>query len=231
LTGRTGSARLPLSQLDPTGLVAMQLHAAADAATGSGGGGGGASNAAGSGSLLLLVSPSKRYFRGIATHVANAVRGVVQGYLVGVTVKGVGYRLEPADSSPAIAAPPGAPVTARKLFWEAGGEKTNVSYPHKQPSRVVRLKVRAAVFGFGFLGFLLAERGVCLCGAGGTLYLKQTPRCPHPKKHNQQPPQNNNNNNKNRLASPTRPSTSCPRASSRSSSSRPCCIYTASTRL
>jgi hypothetical protein len=175
--GSTGSTRLNLSHLDPTGLVGMQLWAAP-------GGGAGA----GSGSLLLCVSPSKRFFRGIQSHIDNAVHGVMQarargggglgggwgclgalrggcaglpgsaalgpaltrpppppppqGYLVGVTVKGVGYRLEPADASDVIKAPPGAPPSGRRLFWEAGGEKVNVAYPHKQPSRVVRLKVR-----------------------------------------------------------------------------------------
>jgi hypothetical protein len=41
--------------------------------SGDGGGGGG-----GDGALLLVVSPSKRYFRGIQTHVDNAVHGVMQ---------------------------------------------------------------------------------------------------------------------------------------------------------
>lgn len=133
LTGRTGSARINLSHMDPTGLVAMQLWRPD----------GGAAAAAGGvpGALLLCASPSKRYFRGIQTHIDNAVHGVMQGYLVGVTVKGVGYRLEPADGSPAIRVPPGAEPSSRRLFWEPGGEKYSVTYPHKQPSNVVRLKV------------------------------------------------------------------------------------------
>jgi hypothetical protein len=179
--GSTGSTRLNLSHLDPTGLVGMQLWQAPGGDAGAG--------APRTGALLLCVSPSKRYFRGIQTHIDNAVHGVMQvrrawaatiagsapratstlqmprgpaaalprrshppdppphpappqGYLVGVTVKGVGYRLEPADASDVIKAPPGAPPSGRVLFWEAGGEKVNVAYPHKQPSHVVRLKVR-----------------------------------------------------------------------------------------
>ncbi|GBF98899.1 ribosomal protein L6 [Raphidocelis subcapitata] len=130
LAGMSGSARVNLSQMDPTGLVAMQLYGG----SGAGGGGGG-------GALLLCVSPSKRHFRSIQSHIDNAVHGVMQGYLVGVTVKGVGYRLEPADGSDAIKRPPGAPPSGRRLFWEPGGDKVNVAYPHKEPSRVVRLKV------------------------------------------------------------------------------------------
>ncbi|KAI8469130.1 MAG: hypothetical protein J3K34DRAFT_522405 [Monoraphidium minutum] len=130
LTGRSGAARVALTQLDPTGLVAMQLYLPPP---------GDASAAFGA--LLLLASPSKRYFRGIQSHIDNAVHGVMQGYLVGVAVKGVGYRLEPADGCGVISSPPGAPPSARRLFWEPGGEKVNVVYPHKQPSRVVRLKV------------------------------------------------------------------------------------------
>jgi hypothetical protein len=63
-----------------------------------------------------------------------------------VTVKGVGYRLEPADASESIKAAPGAPPSKRRLFWEPGGEKVNVTYPHKQLSKVVRLKVRFVLF-------------------------------------------------------------------------------------
>lgn len=135
LTGSSGSTRINLSVMDPTGLVAMQLWRSP------GGGGGGGGGGASAGALLLLVSPSKRYFRSIQTHVDNAVHGVMQGYLVGVTVKGVGYRLEPADGCAAIRRPPGAPPSQRRLFWEPSGEKVNVAYPHKQPSKVVRLKV------------------------------------------------------------------------------------------
>jgi hypothetical protein len=54
--------------MDPTGLVAMQLW-------GADGGGGGTG---GTGALLLCVSPSKRYFRSIQSHIDNAVHGVMQ---------------------------------------------------------------------------------------------------------------------------------------------------------
>lgn len=73
--GRSGSTSVYLSHMDPTGLVGMQLWKAPDLDAP---GGGAASAAAGSGTLLLCVSPSKRYFRGIATHIDNAVHGVMQ---------------------------------------------------------------------------------------------------------------------------------------------------------
>jgi hypothetical protein len=30
----------------------------------------------------------------------------------------------------------------RRLIWETEAEKTNIAYPHKQPAKAVRLKVR-----------------------------------------------------------------------------------------
>jgi hypothetical protein len=36
------------------------------------------SSSSGEGALVLCVSPSKRYFRGIQTHINNAVTGVTQ---------------------------------------------------------------------------------------------------------------------------------------------------------
>lgn len=166
LTGTAGTARVNLAHMDPAGLVGMRLFAAGDA--------GGGDSGAGSGSLLLMVSPSRKNFRGIATHVENAVHGVMQGYLVGVTVKGVGYRLEPADDSAAIRRPPGAPPSARRLFWEPGGEKVNVSYPYKKPSRVVRLKVgftHAAIYKLpdGVVAFFVKPTLAYLYGADKAL--------------------------------------------------------------
>jgi hypothetical protein len=67
--GKAGSTSLKLPFLDPTGLVAWQAHTqgSAEAAAGPG-----------TGSLLLLASPSKRCWRGIQTHINNAVHGVMQ---------------------------------------------------------------------------------------------------------------------------------------------------------
>jgi hypothetical protein len=69
LAGKAGSTSLKLPFLDPTGLVAWQAHTqgAAEAAAGPG-----------TGSLLLLASPSRRCWRGIQTHINNAVHGVMQ---------------------------------------------------------------------------------------------------------------------------------------------------------
>lgn len=66
LSGRVGSIKLNLSHLDPTGLVGMQLHQQPAAGSGD------------SETLMMCVSPSKRYFKGIATHVANHIHGVTQ---------------------------------------------------------------------------------------------------------------------------------------------------------
>ncbi|KIY99169.1 hypothetical protein MNEG_8793 [Monoraphidium neglectum] len=77
--------------------------------------------------------------------------------------------MEPADSCAAIRAPPGAPPSRRALYWEPGGEKVNVAYPHKQPSRVVRLKVgftNAAIYKLpeGVVAFFLKPTLVYLYG-------------------------------------------------------------------
>lgn len=69
ITGKAGSTSLRLSFLDPTGLVAWQCHTQSTAAAAAG---------PGTGSLLLLVSQSKRNWRGIQTHINNAVHGVMQ---------------------------------------------------------------------------------------------------------------------------------------------------------
>lgn len=83
-----------------------------------------------------------------------------QGYLVGLTVQGVGYRLEPVPEevvAAAVRARRGDAAAAdssarRPMFWEQEAEKSNIAYPHKQPTKAVRLKVG----GFG-----------CVAGVGG----------------------------------------------------------------
>jgi hypothetical protein len=79
-----------------------------------------------------------------------------QGYLVGITVQGVGYRMEPvaaATVAAALAARRGTPAdstaagsssskASRRIIWEQEAEKTNIAYPHKEPAQAVRLKVR-----------------------------------------------------------------------------------------
>ncbi|WIA22928.1 hypothetical protein OEZ86_009862 [Tetradesmus obliquus] len=172
LTGKAGSTSLKLSFLDPTGLVAWQAHTH-DAAA--------AAAAPGSGSLLLLASPSKRCWRGIQTHIDNAVHGVMQGYLVGITVQGVGYRMEPvsaATTAAALAARGGSSSSSskasRRIIWEQEAEKTNIAYPHKQPAQAVRLKVgytRACIFQFpeGVLAFFVKPALMYLYGVDKAL--------------------------------------------------------------
>jgi hypothetical protein len=90
LAGRAGSVQIDLHHMDPTGLLALRfvpgaglaapavpgtLPFAAQGAPGAAA----VSNAAPSpaaprGAMLLCASPSKRYFRGVATHVDNQVR-------------------------------------------------------------------------------------------------------------------------------------------------------------
>uniref|UniRef100_A0A383WGD5 Ribosomal protein L6 alpha-beta domain-containing protein n=1 Tax=Tetradesmus obliquus TaxID=3088 RepID=A0A383WGD5_TETOB len=172
LTGKEGSTSLKLSFLDPTGLVAWQAHTHDAAAA--------AAAAPGSGSLLLLASPSKRCWRGIQTHIDNAVHGVMQGYLVGITVQGVGYRMEPvsaATTAAALAARGGSSSSSkasRRIIWEQEAEKTNIAYPHKQPAQAVRLKVgytRACIFQLpeGVLAFFVKPALMYLYGVDKAL--------------------------------------------------------------
>lgn len=164
--GKAGTTSLSLSFLDPTGLVAWQCYTQSAAA---------ASTGPGTGSLILLASPSTRCWRGIQTHINNAIHGVMQGYLVGVTVQGVGYRLEPvADTviAAAQAARTGgsaAGSSKRRILWEQEAEKTNIAYPHKEPSKAVRMKVgytRACIFQLpeGVLAFFVKPTLMYLYG-------------------------------------------------------------------
>jgi hypothetical protein len=89
---------------------------------------------------------------------------------VGLTVQGVGYRLEPVSEDVVQAA-----VRARKgnaaaadssvkhsMFWEQEAEKTNIAYPHKQPAKAVRLKVGWWVgVHLGVLGTQSSRCGRC----------------------------------------------------------------------
>eukprot|EP00879_Flechtneria_rotunda_P013535 GHRR01014133.1.p1 GENE.GHRR01014133.1~~GHRR01014133.1.p1 ORF type:complete len:426 (+),score=168.68 GHRR01014133.1:344-1621(+) len=167
LTGKAGSTVLQLPHLDPTGLVAWQCHTQSAAAVAAG---------PGTGSLLLLASPSKRCWRGIQTHIDNAVHGVMQGYLVGLTVQGVGYRMEPVANATLAAAlgsstgeASSSPSSSKRIIWEQEAEKSNIAYPHKQPARAVRLKVgytRACIFPLpdGVLGFFVKPTLMYLYG-------------------------------------------------------------------
>lgn len=77
LSGRAGTVVLDLCELDPSGLVAysmLDLHGASKPP------------------VLALASPDKARFDSLVEELDGTVRGVTVGYLVGITVKGVGYR-------------------------------------------------------------------------------------------------------------------------------------------
>jgi hypothetical protein len=68
---------------------------------------------------------------------------VLQGYLVGVAVKGVGYRMEPVEEAVVAAAlsSKAGPGAVRRMYWEQEAEKNNPPYPYPNPVKAVRLKV------------------------------------------------------------------------------------------
>lgn len=91
----------------------------------------------------------------------------LQGYLVGVTVQGVGYRMEPVPETTiaaALAARRGAADNSsskRRIIWEQEAEKTNIAYPHKQPAKAVRLKVSGLRTVLSAV--LLRDRHIAVC--------------------------------------------------------------------
>ena len=143
LSGKAGTVTVDLAALDPSGLVAFRLLQAGSAA--------GTPQAPPSpaapppppsqaaaqqdpatSAALILASPDKDQFAAVVSSLEGSVQGVMQGYLVGLTVKGVGYRLEPVEG----------PVTSQKTYWEkANYEKSTVTYPYSKPVSAVRLKV------------------------------------------------------------------------------------------
>lgn len=150
IAGKAGAAKINLSHMDPTGLVAMQLWRKPDSV----------GDEKDNQTLLICLSPSKLYFRGIATHIDNYIRGVTSGYLQGVAVQGVGFRIEPVDE-----------FEPRSTFYfekTAYGKSTAV-YPHTQPVKAVRFKVgftRTVIFPLpeGVLGFVLKPALMYLYG-------------------------------------------------------------------
>ena len=81
LSGRAGTIQLDLTKLDPSGLVAFKMLQL----PGSGG-------SAKPRNMLALATPDKALSNTFTAELDASVRGVTVGYLVGVTVKGVGYR-------------------------------------------------------------------------------------------------------------------------------------------
>jgi len=48
---------------------------------------------------MLVSSPDKDQFQSVMSEINSSVQGCMQGYLVGITAKGVGYRLEPVEEN------------------------------------------------------------------------------------------------------------------------------------
>ncbi len=65
------------------------------------------------------------------------VRGVTQGHLVGLTLKGVGYRVEPADD-----ARPPVGTGFQPYYDHVSIERTNISYPVPDACKALRFKAR-----------------------------------------------------------------------------------------
>ncbi len=168
LTGRAGALDVDLAKLDPTGLVAFKLLTLPAAPSGST-----PTTSPPHRSVLVLASPSKERFAQVAAALESGFQGVMQGYMVGLTVKGVGYRIEPADDLPDGGAPAAAAAaeagqqarsSSRRITFEQappGGDKVvNIAYPHPRPVTALRLRVgysRPVIFRLpdGVLGFCL----------------------------------------------------------------------------
>lgn len=178
LSGKAGVIRMDLKALDPTGLVAyraLQLPPSAEPSPASSPAAAAAAAPAQQQQqermLLALASPDKARFDSLVKELNQSIRGVMSGYLVGITVKGVGYRIEPVEDAAAAEAAlrlrgnphsarhsrlpstpmdTSAPPPARSWYFEAtSAEKQAVTYPHGKPAGAVRLKVgysRTAVY-------------------------------------------------------------------------------------
>jgi hypothetical protein len=85
---------LVLQELDPTGQLAFRLlHIPAIPVEGHGGDPGHSMGK--QCGLLVLLSPDRRRLEAAGERLNAAIRGTLSGYLLGLAVKGVGYRMEP----------------------------------------------------------------------------------------------------------------------------------------
>ncbi|GLI63362.1 hypothetical protein VaNZ11_006295 [Volvox africanus] len=150
LCGKAGTIRLDLQELDPTGLLAFRLIHLPSSSTQQ-------QPQQQRRSLLVLVSPSKDRSDTANEKLNKAIRGVMSGYLVGLTVKGVGYRMEPVEDPTGEVASrvpkltyaqvlrrsraPGGAAPKPYYFESAGEEKQNVTFPYSKPVSAIRLKV------------------------------------------------------------------------------------------
>nr|8A22_Ae Chain Ae, uL6m [Polytomella magna]8APN_Ae Chain Ae, uL6m [Polytomella magna]8APO_Ae Chain Ae, uL6m [Polytomella magna] len=111
LEGKAGSVSINMKNLDPTGLLAYSFEQ----------------------NSLVMLSPSKEKLNAFVQEIQKSVRGASQGYLVGLTVKGVGYRMEPVEDIP-----------AKYLSWSRPvyfDRTTPPAYPFKKPAKAVLLKI------------------------------------------------------------------------------------------
>lgn len=123
LIGKAGISEVDLKRVDPNGTIAFQLQHLPLPTTHDAGSDDTASSASGAAStataaaaatpssssssstsassapntmpIMLCVSPTDQFFDTARKRIENAIKGVTQGYLVGLTVKGVGYKMEP----------------------------------------------------------------------------------------------------------------------------------------
>eukprot|EP00798_Chlamydomonas_sp_ICE-L_P015268 gene15268-21350_t len=179
VVGRAGRLKVDLQSLDPTGAVsykfipgssnitaeassstapstATQPSSSSPPDTSSSE----SSSSSPSSSMLILISPVKDRFQTVNDEVEACIKGVSTGFLVGLTVKGVGYRMEPIDEE----------VERKKWYFEqANAESRAVTYPFTKAVNAVRLKVgysRSVVFPLpkGTLAFCLKPNQLYLYG-------------------------------------------------------------------
>ena len=84
--------KLDLQNLDPSGLVAFNFLEQGASTIGGTEQMSSLSPAAPSAAVLVLASPDQDRLQKILGEMDNSIRGVNQGFLIGLTVKGVGYR-------------------------------------------------------------------------------------------------------------------------------------------
>ncbi len=162
LSGAAGTITLRLPELDPTGMMAFKLlqvpatsappqqqqgpdRSATD------------TTATSARPVVVLASPDPQRYTAVVQALEAAFQGVQQGYTVGITVKGVGYRMEPVDtpagsgSGSEQAASTGgqqgstqspSALRGRRFYYEPrGGDAPALTYPHPRPVQAVRLRV------------------------------------------------------------------------------------------
>uniref|UniRef100_A0A7S0UZT2 Uncharacterized protein n=1 Tax=Polytomella parva TaxID=51329 RepID=A0A7S0UZT2_9CHLO len=122
LEGKAGSLTFDMKRIDPEGLVGFLAEKAENSEFCS---------------SLTLTSPIQEKLTKYIEDLQKAIRGVSQGYIVGLTVKGVGYRMEPVDEIPVK-----YQSWHKSVYYDRSKiEKPPAAYPYKKPSNAVLLKV------------------------------------------------------------------------------------------